>query len=83
MRRLYAVRLAMADYHRKTSPLDKRPNLSELHEHVNVGVKWRQMGIQLQLEDKLLGAIDQENALVNDKLCSMFTQWLSQNPDGT
>lgn len=73
----------MADDHRKIHTLDKRPNLSELHEHVNVGVKWRQMGIHLQLDDKRLGAIDQENGSVDDKLCSMYQQWLSQNPVGT
>ena len=59
------------------SLLDQRPTLQELTEHVNVGTKWREVGIQLKLEARRLDAIDVENKYINTKLSKMYELWLS------
>ena len=64
-------------------PLDVRPTIAELTEHVNVGIKWNQVGIQLKLETKELDAIDAEHKRVADKVSAMYKLWLETNPNAS
>ena len=63
--------------------LDQRPSLRELAEHVNVGIKWRQVGVQLKLEARQLDAINVDCANTDDKLSKMYELWLSSTPNAT
>ena len=63
--------------------LDVRPTIAELTEHVNVGTRWRQVGIQLKLETKELDAIDAEHKRVADKVSAMYKLWLGTNPNAS
>lgn len=42
------------------SPLDGRPTLDELARYITVGVKWKLLGVQLRLDDRLLDVIDRD-----------------------
>ena len=64
--------------------LDQKPSLAELTEHVNVGTKWYQVGIQLlQLDPRRLDAIDVECKDIDTKLFKMYQLWLSTTPNAT
>ena len=63
--------------------LDQKPSLAELTEHVNVGTKWRQVGIQLELNPRRLDAIDVECKDIDTKLSKMYQLWLSTTPNAT
>ena len=49
-------------------------------EHIDVGTKWYQLGVQLKLSTKQLDAIDQSNKDVTYKTTKMFEMWLTTNP---
>ena len=63
--------------------LEEKPSLDELCEHVRIGVKWRQLGIQLKLDATQLAVIDTEQHIVNDKTSEMFHLLLATNPQTT
>ena len=60
-----------------------RPTIAELIEHANVGTRWRQVGIQLQLNSNKLDAIDDEHKKVADKVLAMYELWLQTNPNAS
>ena len=63
--------------------LEEKPTLDELCEHIRVGSKWYQLGIQLKLNVKKLEDI---HKLPDDsiyKTTKMFELWLDTKPDAT
>ena len=63
--------------------LQERPTLDELCEHIVIGIKWYQLGIQLKLDVTQLDVIDKETSDVTQKTSKMFQLWLSTNPLAT
>ena len=63
--------------------LEQRPSVAELTEDVNVGTKWRQVGIQLNLDTKRLDAIEADYRDTDTKLSKMYEEWLSSTPNAT
>ena len=64
--------------------LEEKPTLDELCEHIVIGTKWYQLGIQLKLDvTHQLDVIDKENSDVTQKTAKMFQLWLSTNPQAT
>ena len=63
--------------------LEEKPALDELCEHIVIGTKWYQLGIQLKLDVTQLDVIDKENSDVTQKTAKMFQLWLSTNPLAT
>ena len=63
--------------------LEEKPSLDELCEHVRIGVKWRQLGIQLKLDATQLTVIDAEQHNVSDKTSEMFHLLLTTKPQTT
>ena len=61
---------------------DRRPTVAELHGLCDVGVRWRSLGIQLNLAPAKLDAINHENARVEDKLAAMYQLWMDKYPNG-
>ena len=59
--------------------LQDKPTLDELCEHIMIGIKWYQLGIQLKLDVTQLDVIDKENSDVTQKTAKMFQLWLSTN----
>ena len=63
--------------------LEEKPTLDELCEHIRIGSKWYQLGIQLKLNAKKLEDI---HKLLDDstyKTTKMFELWLDTKPDAT
>ena len=63
--------------------LVEKPTLDELCEHIRIGSKWYQLGIQLKLNAKKLEDI---HKLPDDsiyKTTKMFELWLDTKPDAT
>ena len=63
--------------------LEEKPTLDELCEHIRIGGKWYQLGIQLKLNAKKLEDIYK---LPDDsiyKTTKMFELWLDTKPDAT
>ena len=63
--------------------LVEKPTLDELCEHIRIGSKWYQLGIQLKLNVKKLEDI---HKLPDDsayKTTKMFELWLDTKPDAT
>ena len=63
--------------------LAEKPTLDELCEHIRIGSKWYQLGIQLKLNAKKL---DDIHKLPDDSTCKatkMFELWLNTKPDAT
>lgn len=56
--------------------LKKRPSLSELTEHVDVGTKWYQVGVQLDLDTKKLDGIAEMSKSDDFKMTKMYDLWL-------
>ena len=63
--------------------LQEKPTLDELCEHIVIGTKWYQLGIQLKLDVTQLDVIDKETSDVTQKTSKMFQLWLSTNPLAT
>ena len=63
--------------------LQEKPTLDELCEHIVIGTKWYQLGIQLKLGVTQLDVIDKETSDVTQKTAKMFQLWLSTNPLAT
>ena len=63
--------------------LDQKPSLAEVTERVNVGIKWHQVGVQLNLEARRLNAINADCADTDTKLSKMYELWLSTTPNAT
>ena len=64
--------------------LEEKPTLDELCEHIRIGSKWYQLGIQLKLYPKKLR--DDIQKLPEDstyKTSRMFELWLDTNPNAT
>ena len=64
--------------------LEEKPTLDELCEHIRIGSKWYQLGIQLKLGPKKLR--DDIQKLPEDctyKTSRMFELWLDTNPNAT
>ena len=64
--------------------LEKKPAIDELCEHIRIGGKWYQLGIQLKLDPKKLR--DDIQKLPEDstyKTSRMFELWLDTEPDAT
>ena len=64
----------------------KRPELSELMEHVCVdaGVKWHAIGLQLGIPNGTLQMIDSDGRGRVKQCCrEMFDEWLRENPNAT
>ena len=64
--------------------LEEKPALDELCEHIRIGSKWYQLGIQLKLDPKKLR--DDIQKLPEDstyKTSRMFELWLDTNPNAT
>ena len=63
--------------------LEEKPTLDELCEHIMIGTKWYQLGIQLKLDVTQLDVINEQNSNVTQKTSKMFQLWLSTNPLAT
>ena len=63
--------------------LEEKPTLDELCEHIMIGTKWYQLGIQLKLDVTQLDVINEQNSDVTQKTSKMFQLWLSTNPLAT
>ena len=59
--------------------LEEKPTLDELCEHIRIGGKWYQLGIQLKLNAKKLEGIHK----LPDDSTYMFELWLDTKPDAT
>ena len=62
--------------------LEEKPTIDELCEHIRIGGKWYQLGIQLKLDPKKLR--DDIQKLPEDstyKTSRMFELWLDTKPD--
>jgi hypothetical protein len=59
------------------SPLDDKPTMSELIEYVDVSTKWHTVGIHLKLDPNKLGAIEENNRSIDDKVKAMYRLWLN------
>lgn len=66
-----------------TQFLTGKPTVCELCEHVNIGTKWYQFGVLLQLDTTKLDNIREMNGDNDFKAIKMFELWLSTNPSGT
>ena len=69
--------------HSIDSTLNQRPELHELMEHVYVVHKWYILGTHLKIDSKALTSIDSRQSDDSIKLCKMYEEWLSTNPDAT
>ena len=63
--------------------LQEKPALDELCEHIIIGSKWYQLGIQLKLNVKTLNSIKEEQGDDTYKTSKMFQLWLDTNPHAT
>ena len=63
--------------------LEEKPTLDELCEHIVIGIKWYQLGIQLKSDVTQLNVINEQNSDVTQKTAKMFQLWLSTNPLAT
>ena len=63
--------------------LEKKPTLDELCEHIRIGSKWYQLGIQLKLNAKKLEDIHKLPDDSTYKTTKMFELWLDTNPNAT
>ena len=63
--------------------LEEKPTLDELCEHIVIGIKWYQLGIQLKLDATQLDVIYEQNTDVTQKTAKMFQLWLNTNPLAT
>lgn len=66
-----------------THGMNRRPSLHELTTHVDVGVDWLRLGVQLELDRKNLQAIEQERRHSADELQQMYSLWLTSKPGAT
>ena len=62
---------------------EKKPTLDELCEHIRIGSKWYQLGIQLKLDPKKLEDIHKLPDDSTYKTAKMFQLWLDTKPDAT
>ena len=63
--------------------LEEKPTLDELCEHIRIGSKWYQLGIQLKLNAKKLEDIHKLPDDSKYKTTNMFELWLDTKPDAT
>ena len=63
--------------------LEEKPTLDELCEHIRIGSKWYQLGIQLKLNAKKLEDIYKLPDDSTYKTTKMFELWLDTNPNAT
>ena len=63
--------------------LEEKPTLDELCEHIRIGSKWYQLGIQLKLNAKKLEDIHKLPDDSTYKTTKMFELWLDTKPDVT
>ena len=63
--------------------LEEKPTLDELCEHIRIGSKWYQLGIQLKLNAKKLEDIHKLSDDSTYKTTKMFELWLDTKPDAT
>ena len=63
--------------------LVEKPTLDELCEHICIGSKWYQLGIQLKLNIKKLEDIHKLPDDSTYKTTKMFELWLDTKPDAT
>ena len=63
--------------------LEEKPTLDELCEHIRIGSKWYQLGIQLKLNAKKLEDIHKLPDDSTRKATKMFELWLNTKPDAT
>ena len=61
---------------------EEGPTLTELCEHIRIGSKWHQLGIQLELDPKKLDDIQTSSEDSTYKTTKMFELWLDTNPHG-
>ena len=63
--------------------LEEKPTLDELCEHIRIGSKWYQLGIQLKLNAKKLEDIHKLPDNSTYKTTKMFELWLDTKLDAT
>lgn len=63
--------------------LEEKPCLHELCEHIVIGGKWYQLGIQLKLDATKLDFIDEQPRDYNYKTTKMFQLLLTASPQVT
>ena len=63
--------------------IEEKPTLDELCEHIRIGSKWYQLGIQLKLDSKKLEDIHKPPDDSTYKTVKMFELWLDTKPDAT
>ena len=63
--------------------LEEKPALDELCEHIRIGSKWYQLGIQLKLNVKKLEDIHKLPDDSTYKTTKTFELWLDTKPDAT
>ena len=63
--------------------LEEKPTLDELCEHIRIGSKWYQLGVQLKLNTKKLEDIHKLPDDSTYKTTKMFELWLDTKPDAT
>ena len=63
--------------------LEEKPTLDELCEHIRIGSKWYQLGIQLKLDPKKLEDIHKLPDDSTYKTTKMFELWLDTKPNAT
>ena len=63
--------------------LEEKPTLDELCEHIRIGSKWYQLGIQLKLNAKKLEDIHKLSDDSAYKTTKMFELWFDSNPHAT
>ena len=63
--------------------VEEKPTLDELCEHIRIGSKWYQLGIQLKLNAKKLEDIHKLPDDSTYKTTKMFELWLDTKPDAT
>ena len=63
--------------------LEEKPTLDELCEHIRIGSKWYQLGIQLKLNVKKLEDIHKLPDDSTYKTTKTFELWLDTKPDAT
>ena len=75
---------AMATRHQTFEEiLEEKPTLDELCEHIRIGSKWYQLGVQLKLNAKKLEDIHKLPDDSTYKTTKMFELWLDTNPNAT
>ena len=64
-----------------------KPEVSELHRHIEYAAKWRDLGVQLKIPEHHLNTIAVNNTnhpFYNEQCCkAMLQKWMEITPDAT